>query len=43
MMTKKSPFENPLRKDKSVFIHHKNLRSFTNEMYKVHRVFQQKF
>ena len=34
---KKSSFENLLHKDKSVFIHHKNLRSFTNEMYKVDR------
>ena len=34
---KKSSFENLLHKDKSVFIHHKNLRSFANEMYKVDR------
>ena len=34
---KKSSFENLLDKDKSVSIHHENLRSLTIEMYKVHR------
>ena len=34
---KKSNFENLLDKDKSVSIHHKNLRSLAIEMYKVHR------
>ena len=32
-----SSFENLLDKYKSVSIHHKNLRSFAIEMYKVHR------
>ena len=34
---KKSSFENLLDKDKSVSIHHKNLRSLVIDMYKVHR------
>ena len=34
---KKSTFENLSGKDKSVSIHHKNLRSVAIEMYRVHR------
>ena len=34
---KKSSFENLLDKDKSVSIHHKNLRSLAIEIYKVGR------
>ena len=36
---KKSSFENLLLRDKSVFRHHKNLKSLAVEMYKVHRGF----
>ena len=40
---KKLSVENLLDKDKSVSIHHKNLRSLAIEMYNVHRVINQKF